>query len=340
MSELISAFVQHLTARRSARTARTYETVASAALRFFEIRGNEDEPEPADVEAFLARAARSGHRRAAATRNQELAALRALAAFAVERGSWPMNPTAGVAFAREAPRDPAVLSAPELRRFFLAAAGEARPWRRARNLAMLAVLSQAGLRVHELVGLELEQIDVASATFIAVRGKGGTVHDVPMNAPTLRLLHAWIAERERLASPDAGPLFVSARGSRLSARSVQRLVERLCVAVGTKKQVTPHTLRHTTATLALAMGSDLSTVGDLLRHTDLNTTRRYIHLVDERRREAVRRLETTIPSGVIPLAPPQRPKAGVGSCAHRSAKNAEVAGSSVDVQYGLDDIAA
>ncbi|MDD2786013.1 MAG: tyrosine-type recombinase/integrase [Patescibacteria group bacterium] len=83
----------------------------------------------------------------------------------------------------------------------------------------------------------------------------------------------------------------------------QRLIEQLRGAIGTAKRITPHTLRHTTATLALTMGSDLSTVADLLRHSDLNTTRRYLHLVDERRREAVRRLGSCVPQEILPATP-------------------------------------
>ena len=69
--------------------------------------------------------------------------------------------------------------------------------------------------------------------------------------------------------------------------------------MGSAKQITPHTFRHSAATLALSLGSDLSTVAELLRHLDLNTTRKYVHLVDERRREAVRRLAVAIPPEIL-----------------------------------------
>src|SRR5581483_2794029 len=132
-----------------------------------------------------------GGRRSASTRNQELAALRAFAKLAGREGRWPTNPTDGVPFVREAPRDPAVLTAPEVRRLFLAGAQEPAGPARARNLAALAVLAQIGLRVHELVGLDVAQLDLASGTVVGVKGKGGTVHDLPLNAPTVALLTAW-----------------------------------------------------------------------------------------------------------------------------------------------------
>jgi hypothetical protein len=79
------------------------------------------------------------------------------------------------------------------------------------------------------------------------------------------------------------------------------LLTQLRSGIGTKKRITPHTLRHSAATIALVLGADLSTVGDLLRHSDLNSARRYLHLVDDRKREAVRRLGTTVPACVLPV---------------------------------------
>ncbi len=191
-------------------------------------------------------------------------------------------------------------------------------------LAMLALLSQGGLRVHELVALDVRQVDAPSATLVGVAGKGGTIVDVPLNSETLALLADWLGERASVASEREPALFVSSRGRRMSIRSVQRRVENLRVAVGTAKHVTPHTFRHTAATLALTLGCDLATVGDMLRHADLNTTRRYVHLVDERRREAVRRLGGLIPRDVLPIE-----SAGDASIAPEHG--------GLDAQYPLDD---
>jgi integrase/recombinase XerC len=229
---------------------------------------------------------------------------------------------------REPLHDPAVLTAGEVRRLFLAAYEDARDERRPATLAVLAVLSQLGLRVHELVALDLAQLDLASGTLVAVRGKSATVHDMPLNEQTIALLKEWLTIRIGLAPATEPALFVSSQGTRLSVRAVQRLLVRLRRLVGTAKHVTPHTLRHTAATLALTFGADLSTVADLLRHTDLNTTRRYLHLVDERRREAVRRLGAAIPEAILP----QPGEVECISCGSEDlAKN-------VDAQYGLDVI--
>lgn len=266
------------------------------------VRAGTEPPTRGDAEAFLGRPRRDGGRRSPGGRNQELQALRAFSKFALREGRLPADPTDGVPFLREAPRDPAVLGLDELRRLFTAAAETTEVSRRARDLAILSLLSQLGLRVHELVALDLDQVDIASATLLGVKGKGGTVHELPLNAPTLTLLVAWIAERSSRAAEGEPALFVSSRGSRLGVRSVQRRLVRLRSEIGTSKRLTPHSLRHTCATLALTLGADLSTVSELLRHSDLNTTRRYLHLVDERRREAVRRLATSIPTTVLPAA--------------------------------------
>jgi integrase/recombinase XerC len=300
MRSHIPAFIHHLSGRRAARTVLSYAATASAFADFLNAQKPVDVPMPADVETFLARPTRSGVRRAPATRNQELAALRAFTKFVAPSLGWSVDPTEGIPFVREPAHDPAVLTAFELRRLFLAAAGIEDPLRRSLSLALLAVLSQVGLRVHEAVALELHQVDLVTGTLVAVRGKGGTICDLPLNAPSLALLTAWIADRQHLASADEPALFVSSHGTRLSVRSVQRLMAALRKATGTPKHVTPHTLRHTAATLALTMGADLSTVADLLRHSDLNTTRRYLHLVDERRREAVRRLGCCVPKEILP----------------------------------------
>lgn len=212
---------------------------------------------------------------------------------------WMTNPTADIPLARENPHDPVVLGVGEIRALFVAAAAEPDAWKRARGLALLALLSQVGLRVHELVALDLSQVDLVTNTLLAVRGKGGTVHDLPLNSAVGTMLKAWLSVRAArvLVEPDA--LLVSSAGTRLSIRSVQRFVAKLKRATNTAKKVSPHSFRHSVATLALTMGTDLATVGELLRHADLNSTRRYLGLIDLRRREAVGKLAVAVPAELV-----------------------------------------
>lgn len=296
----LDSFVRHLLADHHA--PRTVKTYGAIFVSFTAFRAGTTPPTRVEIEEYLARPRRDGTPRAPSARNQELSALRAFAAFALRELNWATNPTEDVPFVREAPHDPAVLTAPELAQLFETAAATSREGERARDLALLAVLSQAGLRIHEAVGLDVPQVDLASATLVAVRGKGGTVHDLPLNAPAVALLAALLGERRAEAQERA--LFVSQRGTRLSIRAAEALLARLRKRMGSAKHITPHTLRHTAATLTLTAGTDLSTVAELLRHSDVNTTRRYLHLVDTRRREAVRRLENTVPAAVLPVSSP------------------------------------
>lgn len=329
----LDAFVRHLLADHHApRTVKTYRAIFASFAAF---RAGTTPPSRAEIEEFLARPRRDGKPRAATARNQELSALRSFAAFARRELNWATTPTEGIPFVREAPHDPAVLSAPELAQLFETAAATSRRGERARDLALLAVLSQVGLRVHEAVGLDVSQVDLTSATLVAVHGKGGTVHDLPLNAPAVALLAALLGDRRAEAQERA--LFVSQRGTRLSIRAAEALLARLRKRMGSAKHITPHTLRHTAATLTLTAGTDLSTVAELLRHSDVNTTRRYLHLVDTRRREAVRRLESTVPAAVLPIPSPRPTLAKSPTVGLAKSREGPVSSrhSDLDDQYGL-----
>ena len=298
----VPACLKHLATRKSPRTVKSYGAVL-AAFADFRVAGTQDPaavPAASQVEAFLVRPRADGGPRSPATQNQELSALRAFGKFATRELGWPENPAALVPFMKEPERDPAVPSVFEVRQLFLAASKIEEPVARSRALAILALLSQLGLRVHELVALDLHQVDLVTGTLVAVRGKGATEHDLPLNSQSTALLAAWIADRKGISKEGEPALFVSSRGTRISIRTVQRLVESLRRATGTKKRFSCHSLRHGTATISLTLGIDISTVAELLRHSDLNTTRRYAHLVDVRRRDAVNRLGATIPPVVLP----------------------------------------
>ncbi len=190
----------------------------------------------------------------------------------------------------------------ELGQLFEAAANDEGTNLRARNLAIVALLSQLGLRVHELVALNIAQIDVPSCTLLGVRGKGDTRVDLPMSEEVASIVRSWISARAAWAVLEEPALFITNKsGGRMSIRSVQRLIPTLWGKCGSTKRISPHSLRHTTATLSITLGTDISAVGDLLRHSSLDITRRYIGLVGERRRAAVEKLAVTIPPQVIPI---------------------------------------
>jgi integrase/recombinase XerD len=176
------------------------------------------------------------------------------------------------------------LSARELGRLFAAAEGE--DWIDKRNVAILALMAKAGLRVGEVVALELADIELnARSGWATVRmGKGNKTRRVPLNSDVRQALQAYLAVRPAFSTPF---LFVSRTGSPLSARDVQRLVAALARKARIEGKVTPHTLRHTFATRLLERGADVAAVAALLGHESIATTSRYLHPSEPRLAEAV-----------------------------------------------------
>ncbi|MBX7258673.1 MAG: tyrosine-type recombinase/integrase, partial [Candidatus Hydrogenedentes bacterium] len=301
----LTAFTMYLSSEACApRTIQTYNAIIAAFDTSWQSRpGKGTTPTRTDVETFLGRSRKDGTPRAAATRNQELATLRVFSAFARRDLGWENDPTEKIPFVREPPRARTVLTADELQRSFHALSTGLRPQDRACNLAILALLSQAGLRVHELVKLDLDQVDLVTETLLRVEGKGGTAREIPLNERALLLLLDWIKERPKHALPGERALIVSSRGTRISIRTVERRIQRLREIMQLAKKATPHSFRHTFATLALLAGTDLAILAELLGHSDINTTALYLHCLDTRRREAVRKLAYTVPPEVLPVSP-------------------------------------
>ncbi len=335
MQTLIEALQRHLADRHAVRTQKTYTTIATTFAKFTDTRGTTGEPSRADVEAFLSRPTRDGRRRAVETRNQELLGLRSLARVAIGDANWTIDPTIGIPLARRPKRDPAVLNLDEVRLAFRSAARCSRPHERARNLAILAVLAH-GLRVHELVALDVGQLDQFSGTLLSVHGKGGSIKDVPLGESAIALVAAWHLERATRVPADEPALFVSGSGPRLSIRAVQHFVTRLRHAMGTSKKLSPHTLRHSFATGLLTLGVDLPTVSGALRHADIRSTMNYLHLASDAGRIAVRLFNVAIPPEILPS------RADHGNIPHHPSANSQQAPISVgldalDVHCLMDD---
>ena len=148
-----------------------------------------------------------------------------------------------------------------------------------RDAAMLELLYASGLRVSELCGLDLKDLDVRAKT-VRVMGKGSKERIVPLNEPALDMIREWMARRpEVLAKPakkqEPNAMFLNARGGRLTSRSVERHLKRYVAELGIQRKVTPHSLRHSFATHLLAGGADIRSIQELLGHASLSTTQRY-----------------------------------------------------------------
>ncbi len=311
---------------RAPRTAASYVRIAAAFLATIAT-----EPTSRDIEVFLERTTQKGERRSPATRNQELAALRALSLFARREGAWSNDPTFGIEFARVPIHEAVFFTSQELRRLFLAADQQHTPRDRSRDVALLALLSQAALRVHEVVGLDLEQIDIAQETLVGIQGKGGTIADIPMSPEVTVMLTRWIRQRVSIAHGAERALFISRLGRRISVRSIERLIAKLRDRAGIAKRGSCHSLRHSMATISLELGTDIGTISEILRHSSVLITQRYIHCLSARRRDAVRRLASTIPRSIVTGSAPSASDSPINEPRHPQ--------NDIDVQGVLNEIA-
>lgn len=156
-----------------------------------------------------------------------------------------------------------------------------------RDLAILELLYATGIRVGELVGLDVDDVD-RQRNVVRVLGKGRQERTVPFGLPAARALDGWLATgRAAIARAGSGPaLFLGARGSRMDQRAVRTMVHKAVSAVPGAPDLAPHGLRHTAATHLLEGGADLRSVQELLGHASLATTQLYTHVSTDRLRRA------------------------------------------------------
>jgi integrase/recombinase XerC len=246
---------------------------------------------------LLERALRDLHRtrHSAASAARALAAWRSFSRFCVRRGILASDPARVLPFPRIGRRLPRTLPGAELARALDRIAG-ADP-ASLRDRALLELAYSAGLRLSELVGLDLRDLDRANG-LLRVRGKGRRERIVPAGQGALTALDRYRSAVERAApGPDAAPaaprgpeapVFVGARGGRLSGRTVQRVVRRRLGEVAGGLGVTPHALRHSFASHLLDNGADLRAIQELLGHRSLTSTQVYTHVSGSRLRKAYR----------------------------------------------------
>ncbi|MFQ5518713.1 MAG: tyrosine recombinase XerC [Mariprofundus sp.] len=222
-----------------------------------------------DVQDWLV----SGHAAglAASTLARRLSALSSFFDAAVQAGQCDSNVAAGVRPPKQPKRLPRTLP-PEQTSALMQQTERSND---VRDLALLAVMYGCGLRVSEVVGLNLNDIDLHQCE-LRVLGKGRKERIVPLPHGAIQYLQTYLAER--IASDEQQPVFLNNRNNRLSARSVQRMLKDRALETGADISVTPHRLRHSFATHLLAGGVDLRAIQELLGHASLATTERYTHL--------------------------------------------------------------
>ena len=203
-----------------------------------------------------------------------LAAIGGFSKFLVRTGVLPRDFARGIRTPRQAKKLPAVMTVDEVDTLLEAETGESSVLH-LRNRAMFELLYGTGIRVAELVGLDLDDVDFYHR-FIRVFGKGRKERIVPCNAIALTHLENYLNRRHELVTSNSEQaVFVNARGNRLTTRGVQYILERLAEKAGLSKKISPHTFRHSFATHLLDGGADLRSVQEMLGHANLSATQVY-----------------------------------------------------------------
>ncbi len=284
MDAAVRSFLTYLQVERGAspHTLRNYEGDLRQFLAFLQTAHNGSLPVPTAVDAYGVRgflAARAGVGDAKSSLGRKLAAIRSLFKYLAREGVVPHSPAAAVVTPKQEHKLPRVLTADDAQRL-MDDPGSNEP-RSLRDQALLEVLYSAGVRVAELVGLNVEDVDLDTGT-ATVMGKGRKERVVLLGMKAVEALRAYVGEE----GARGGPLFRNRRGGRLTARSVERIVATACQALENFPTITPHTLRHSFATHLLDGGADLRAIQELLGHASLATTQRYTHVALDRLMEA------------------------------------------------------
>ncbi|WP_020468380.1 tyrosine recombinase XerC [Zavarzinella formosa] len=293
MEQALADFLRHLGLEKnaSAHTVKSYREDLTQAVEFFTLKGGPAlRPEQITtrlVRAFLAWLHDKGYSRA--TISRRIAAVRSWAKFLCRQGILEKNPAEGLRGPKLDRQLPHFLGREDIGRLLSSPDGSTALGLRDR--AILETLYSAGLRVSELVGLQLEDLDLAEG-ITTVRGKGKRERLAMLGVDALRAIAAWLESRSAMLETigrRTEAVFVNKNGTRLSTRSVGRLLLKYLQQTGLDARTTPHTLRHSFATHMLDAGADIRGVQELLGHKNLTTTQIYTHVSTQRLQESYRK---------------------------------------------------
>ncbi len=292
MIPAIAAFAEYILKQRgySVHTASAYRRDLEQFAEYLgerdaEARNTKPEQVTRDhIRSFLGDLARHGLNKSSVAR--KLASLRAFFGYLDSMGLIQNNPSTVVAGPKLEKRLPKYLHESEINRSIRAIDSGSDAG--VRNRAILELFYGTGMRLSELVGLDIADIDFSGGT-VRVSGKGGKQRIMPLGRTTTRELRSYLEIRGRFspATQDKA-LFLNVRGERISARGVQLLVKKTLAEGSEKRRLSPHMLRHSFATHLLDHGADLQAVKELLGHASLSTTQTYTHLTRDRLKQVYR----------------------------------------------------
>ncbi|KHL00528.1 recombinase XerC [Sinomonas humi] len=290
LREPLEGFLRHLALGRgrSEHTVRAYEGDLASMLQSAQRDGALElvDIDLATLRRWLGR--QSEAKLARATLARRTAAVRSFMAWAVREGMIEVDPSLRLASPKRQSALPDVLHQEQTRRLLdglAQAAGHGDPVA-VRDWALAELLYATGIRVSELVGLDIDDADLHART-VRVLGKGNKQRTVPFGAPAANAVVRWLGARSALVTQDSGSaLFLGRRGGRLGQRQARETVDAALKSLGDTAASGPHALRHTAATHLLDGGADLRSVQELLGHSSLATTQLYTHVSVERLRSS------------------------------------------------------
>ncbi len=280
LAPALDLFLAHLRVEKglSANSVESYARDVRRYLLFLADsgKGDWDAVGRPDVQAHLA--ALTGDGISARSQARALSAIRGFHRLLVSERIARADPTDEVDAPRRARKLPSLLTRDEVDRL-LAAPRKGKGLAAIRDRAMLELLYATGLRVSELVTLEVNQVDLESRVLLA-RGKGNKERLVPVGAPAAETIRTWLGSpRDRmLHGRRSRDLFVTPRGRRMTRQGFWKLLGRYARAAGIARAISPHKLRHSFATHLLEGGADLRAVQSMLGHADVTTTGSYTHV--------------------------------------------------------------
>ena len=289
LEQALVAFLVYLSIEKHASkyTNKSYREDLAQALDFLRKRSKVKTLAPGEFEtkalrAFVSWLGKQGYSKATVARR--LASLRSFGKFMTRQGIIADNAALVLRGPKQDRILPHVLGLADLKKL-LDAPPLTQPLGR-RDRAILETIYSSGVRVSELCGLNVDDINLAEGTFV-VRGKGKKERLALLGEPAQQAVAVWLKDRRALLSERSRPhttagLFLNILGTRLSTRSVGRLMEKHLKVAGLDPRTTPHTLRHSFATHMLDAGADIRGVQELLGHKNLTTTQIYTHLSPER----------------------------------------------------------
>lgn len=291
MEEALAEFLRHLALERnaSAHTVKSYREDLTQALEFFRGRLNESSLKPTQLNTRLLRSHLAWlheQRYAKTTIARRMAAVRSWCRFLCRQGTLETNPTDGLRGPRLDKKLPHFLGEKELSKLLEAPSTDTPLG--VRDRALFETLYSAGLRVSELTGLNVDDLDM-DAGLTTVRGKGKRERLALLGPQALDALRHWLEVRQAMLADhhrSTSAVFLNKNGTRLTSRSVGRMLEKYLAQAGLDPRSSPHTVRHSFATHLLDRGADIRCVQELLGHRSLGTTQIYTHVTTHRLRDS------------------------------------------------------